>query len=86
MEHKLKCWPQFYQDIFDDVKQFELRLDDRKYAVGDRIELKEFNPYTNKFTRREMVLFITYILKDFPGIEKGYVIFGFKIVDKGGSQ
>jgi hypothetical protein len=44
--HRLKTWPEFYDDVRDGIKSFELRRDDRepRYAVGQMIELVRFEP------------------------------------------
>jgi hypothetical protein len=44
MRHELKTWPEFYRAIQDNKKTFELRYDDRRYAVGDELLLREFEP------------------------------------------
>jgi hypothetical protein len=42
--HELKCWPQFFQPIYDDKKRFEFRVDDRNFVEGDCLKLREFTP------------------------------------------
>lgn len=44
MRHELKTWPEFYRAVQDNKKTFELRYDDRRYAVGDELLLREFQP------------------------------------------
>ena len=46
VDHKLKTWPEFYSVVRDELKDFELRKDDRepKFAVGQMIELVWFDP------------------------------------------
>lgn len=47
--HVLKCWPEFFDAIADGRKTFELRRDDREYAVGDVLELRWWNPETESY-------------------------------------
>jgi hypothetical protein len=43
MNHELKCWPEPFQAIVDGRKLFEIRKDDRGYAVGDVLLLREYD-------------------------------------------
>ncbi len=42
--HALKCWPEPFAAVRDGRKRFEFRKDDRGFAVGDVLELKEWEP------------------------------------------
>jgi hypothetical protein len=42
--HTLKTWPEPFQAIVDGRKGFEIRKDDRGFAVGDRLVLHEWDP------------------------------------------
>lgn len=83
VEHKLKCWPQYFDAIERGDKPFDVRRDDRGFQKGDVIVLQRFSPemgYTrNPGTRETAVLRrrITYILTGGQfGIEPGYVVLG----------
>jgi hypothetical protein len=84
--HKLKTWPQFYQDISDGVKTFELRKDDRGYMVGDVLILMEFDPNKNggSYTGRALSRLVMYKLDaaSFLGIEKGYCVMGLGVLPR----
>ena len=84
--HKLKTWPQFFQDISDGVKTFELRKDDRGFSVGDVLILMEFDPYKNggRYTGRAISRLVMYKLDaaSFVGIEKGYCIMGLGVLPR----
>lgn len=75
MVHRLKILPEYFYDVKSRKKNFELRMNDRNFNVGDTVILKEWNGnYTgNKVTRK-----IKYVLKDCKnlGLEDGYCIFG----------
>jgi hypothetical protein len=81
-----KIWPQYFQEIIDGRKNFELRLADWECAPGDILVLQEWNPETKAYTGREIEKEITYVLKTkdikfFPPaeIEKyGWQIISFK--------
>tara|TARA_R110000851_G_scaffold44625_1_gene109566 strand:- start:1195 stop:1431 length:237 start_codon:yes stop_codon:yes gene_type:complete len=74
MEHTLKILPQYFEEVWDGNKTFELRKDDRDYKVGDTLRLLEFD-YGN-YTGRECNRTIWYILRDCEkyGLKKGFVI------------
>jgi hypothetical protein len=61
-EHKVKSWPQFFEAALSGAKVHELRrLSDRDYRVGDLLCLQEYDPITETYSGRELVVKITYI-------------------------
>lgn len=40
--HELKCWPDAFRDVRAGIKEFEIRRDDRDYAKGDIVVLREY--------------------------------------------
>ena len=76
--HELKCWPNFFDVIEDGTKPFEVRSEeDRQFSVGDILQLREWDPGTESYTGRVCGRRIEYVLRNFPGIQKGYAILGF---------
>lgn len=80
--HDLKSWPEFFEPVFQGKKSFELRLGDRKFAVGDTLLIREWDDRTGKYTGREVRKVVSYILAGvgpgaippLQGIHRGYVI------------
>lgn len=69
----LKCWTPSFQALRCGDKTFELRKNDRPYAVGKIIRLEEWNPgteYTGEVDRYK----ITWILWEGFGLPEGYII------------
>jgi len=58
-----KIWPQYFQEIVDGRKNFELRLADWECAPGDILILQEWNPETKEYTGREIEKEVAYVLK-----------------------
>lgn len=86
MKHEKKIHPQYFQEILDGKKNFELRLADWECKEGDVLVLREWDPKTKKYTGRELSKTITYVIRtndiDFwaqEDIDKfGYQIISFK--------
>lgn len=73
--HELKICNEHFEDIWNGVKTFEIRRNDRNFQVGDELCLKEFNPETEKYTGSICHVKVKYILKGGHfGLKKGYVI------------
>jgi hypothetical protein len=75
-EHELKTWPKGFVAIWDGLKRYEMRKDDRGFKVGDRLNLREWDPDTGAYSGRHIVAQVPYITKaaDFPGLQEGFVI------------
>lgn len=83
MQHVLKTTQPFFDRVFFREKNFEVRKDDRHFQSGDFVVLREYDQATNQYSGREVGAKITYVLRDYPQIEKGYVVFGIEIVYAG---
>jgi hypothetical protein len=71
--HDLKTDPEVFDAVRDGVKNFEIRKDDRGFDVGDELVLQEWCPLMGSYTGREVVRFVRFILRDFEGLQPGYV-------------
>lgn len=73
--HVVKCWPEYFEDVWSGIKTFELRKDDRDYESGDHIEIQEYDPNTENYSGRVVGGNIPYVLKGPAfGLEKGHCI------------
>ena len=83
--HQIKCWQQFFQPLITGQKPFEYRLNDRKYEVGDGLEISEtFMDNTNDyFTGRKAYAIITYVLdrNKHNTVPVNYVVLGIRLVN-----
>lgn len=74
--HYIKCEKDFFNDVVEGYKSFEIRKNDRDYQAGDDIVLREYDKEAAELTGRELRVSIIYFLDDYPGIEQGYCILG----------
>lgn len=77
--HYLKTVQPYFDEVWLGKKTFEVRVDDRKFEVGDTIYLQEYDKDSNTYSGRELRGTITYILSDFYAIVDGHVVFSFKM-------
>ncbi|ELT8920266.1 DUF3850 domain-containing protein [Enterococcus faecalis] len=72
--HELKILPEYFEAVVSGDKRFEIRKNDRKYEVGDILELNEYEDgkYTGNFHVAEITYITDYAQQD------GYVVLGIK--------
>lgn len=75
MVHDLKILPSFYEDVIQHRKTFEVRKNDRPYAVGDFLILREYTP-DRGYSGRAVKAPIVYILNDLRFCKRDFVIIG----------
>lgn len=78
MNHELKLVQPFYSAVESRKKTFEVRRDDRAFAEGDTVTLREWAPEYGNYTGREITREITYVLRDPRYVKTDYVIFGIR--------
>lgn len=74
MIHELKTRPEFFNDVAEESKTFEIRKNDRPFKVGDFLALNEYE--NGEYTGRCMIVRITYILDSPEYCKTGYVTLG----------
>ena len=57
--HELKILPRYFEDVVREIKQFEIRRNDRNFKVGDILFLREYE--RGKYTGRSCRVFVKYI-------------------------
>ena len=60
------------------MRDFCIRKNDRDFQVGDVLILKEWDNI--KYTGREIGAVVRYVLRDFIGLQEGYVALGLQIL------
>ena len=74
MIHDLKIAPEYYGAVLSGKKTFEVRRDDRPYAVGDGLRLREYKGHG--YTGREITVEVSYVLRDPNYCKEGFCILG----------
>lgn len=58
--HYLKTWPEYFSDLKEGLKDFEVRYDDRLFNIGDEVICQEYNPETKNYTGEQLYFEIKY--------------------------
>lgn len=72
--HILKTWPEPFQAVWDGLKPWEYRRNDRDYQVGDILLLEEWDNEKKQFTVREIKAMVAYVLNEGFGLPEGFII------------
>lgn len=71
--HELKTVQPHFANVASGVKRAEIRRDDRGFAVGDVLILREYDPASCSYSGREVEVRVTHVLSGFEGLAAGYV-------------
>lgn len=79
---RLKCWIQFFEDVWTGKKGHEIRFNDRDFKTNQIYRLIEFDRVENANTGRAIDIVITYVSRpDAPGLAAGYCVFDFIVLN-----
>jgi len=81
-KHLLKTWPVYFDLLWNDRKNCEIRFDDRGFSVGDALDLREWDPSEKQYTGRYVGALVTHIFHNIPGLQRGYCLLIMEIVTK----
>lgn len=82
MIHKLKIETQYFKQVISGEKTFEIRFNDRNYAVGDLLFLREYFSETGRFSGSVAFVSVTSICDDIRFVKPGYVVMSIKVFSK----
>jgi len=75
--HDLKILPEYFEAIENGEKTFEVRFNDRNFAKGDVLHLREHD--ADGYTGRAVTAEVTYLLDNPNYCKEGYVIMAIKL-------
>jgi len=80
--HELKSWPDQFQAMWTGRKRAEFRRDDRHYAVGDLLELREWDPAVGRYTGFRLRARVTHLARG-PAYEipAEYVVLSVEVLE-----
>lgn len=82
MVHKLKIETQYFKQVISGEKTFEIRFNDRNYAVGDQLILCEYDSVTCRSSGTSAFVLVTSICDDLRFVKPGYVVMSIKVLAK----
>lgn len=71
--HELKTTAPHFEHVRSGAKRAEIRKDDRGFAVGDVLALKEYDASSRSYSGREVEARVTHVLAGFEGLSPGWV-------------
>lgn len=71
--HELKTVQPHFSHVQSGAKRAEIRRDDRGFAVGDVLVLREYDPATDALTGRFVEARVTHVLRGLEGLAEGWV-------------
>src|SRR5699024_3522158 len=84
--HELKTLPNYFEQVWNGTKNFEVRKNDRGFQKGDKVILKEYDdsryksPPQFRYTGRKIEAIIGFVLSEYQ--KDGYVTFSLLNVEK----
>ncbi len=63
MKIEKKVWPEYFEQVLNGSKTYEVRLNDFEIAEGDTLYLREWDPDTKEYTGRELERKVGYVGK-----------------------
>lgn len=80
MTHDLKTLPVFFKRVANYDKTFEIRLNDRDFQVGDRLNLYEYDPVTESYSGQVVAVDVTYLLSSHQiAVMPGHCVMGIDV-------
>lgn len=77
--HELKTTQPHFERVRSGAKRAEIRRDDRGFAVGDVLVLREYDPATDSYSGRTVEVHVTHVLAGFEGLAAGFAALSFEL-------
>lgn len=78
--HDLKIKPEYYRDVVNGDKTFEIRKNDRDYKVGDLLVMNEFR--NGEYTGSNVHCIVSYLVQGSEefGLDKDWCVLGIHLL------
>ena len=80
--HVLKSWIPYFEQVANGEKLFEIRKNDRGYAVGDALVLRRYNPLLSEYRSGWLAVIVTSMVSaedcPWPFLQPGVVVMGIR--------
>lgn len=85
-EHELKTWPVPFQAMWHGDKLYEIRKNDRNFAVGDKLILREWDS-ANEYSGFAIIGMVTYMTKGGEwGLPLDLCVLSVRVIEKIGNN
>jgi hypothetical protein len=81
--HELKTVAPHFEHVWFNMKRAEVRRDDRGFAVGDMLVLREYDAAAGVYSGREIEARVTHILAGYEALAPGYVMLSIDVTGRG---
>ncbi len=78
MLHELKLSTEFFDDVSNFKKSFEIRKNDRNYKIGDILGFNEYDLDNSVYTGRSCFCYVEYVFNHSDYVIDDYVILGIR--------
>lgn len=86
VDHELKTWPAYLDEIWQGRKTLDLRPDDRGFEAGQVLRLRDWHPGTGAWGGRSVLVRVAHVLRDVPhfGLVPGYCALSIRVLVREG--
>lgn len=75
--HSLKSHKEPFQALWDGIRTFDVRVNDRQYTVGDSIMLSEYD--NHEYTGRVIGAYVKYMIQGEWGLPNNVCVLGLEV-------
>lgn len=80
MKHQLKILPEYYEQVIEGNKTFEIRKNDRNFRSGDMLHLREWDSQEKQYTTRFAECLVRFCFYGGRyGLQKGFVCMSIEV-------
>jgi hypothetical protein len=83
--YNVPIWPQYFDDVYNARKTFEVRSNQNSYQTDDQLWLEEYNPNDAVYTGRRILARVVYVMAlnndaETGGLPDTFVVLGIRMV------